>query len=166
MRSIFVALLLLAAAAPAFAQSPFGPDTAASPLALRGVITERGVAERSIAFRPFVPDSAPIEVALVPPFHGAQTVANEGIGYSYGRGGRNWILLQWRRNGGTLAAFPALPAERNCTDVHAVGGDAKPRGVAWATPRGLVFALTAEGPAEPATILTEFRRLVRRGACR
>jgi len=151
----------LAAAAP-----PAEPEPTNSALSQRGFVTDRAAAERAIAFRPFVPDRAPLGVALLPPFHGGQLSKNEGIGYEYARHGRDWILQQWPRNGGTLRAFSGLPAYGACGDVHAVGGRKKPRGVAWTTPRGLVFSLTPDGTAEPRTILTEFRRLVNLGACR
>ena len=166
MRRALLVAAMLAAAAPASAQLDLVPGTLLSPLGQRGFVTDRATAERAIAFHPFVPDAAPAEVALLPPFHGAQVSANEGIGYAYGPQGRGWILLEWPRRGGTLAAFQPLPPAGDCSDVHAIGGNAKPRGVAWTTPRGLVFALTPIGNAEPRTILAEFQRLVRRGACR
>ena len=165
MRPLLAALLVLAFAAPAAAQFPFAQSTPSSALAARGFVTDRAAAERAIAFRPFVPAAAPSEVALLPPFHGAQISANEGIGYAYAFAGKRWVLQEWPRNGGTLAAFQPLRAEGRCTDVHAVGGNEKPRGVAWTTPRGMVFALTPDGSAEPRAILAEFRRLVHRGAC-
>jgi hypothetical protein len=148
------------------AQMPFAQSSPASGLGARGFVTDRAAAERAIAFRPYVPDAAPYEVALLPPFHGAQISANEGIGYAYGPRGRGWLLLEWPRDGGTLAAFPRLPREGSCRDVHAIGGNAAPRGVAWTTPHGLVFALQPDGAAPPRAVLAEFRRLVRGGACR
>jgi hypothetical protein len=153
---------LAIAAAPAQAE----PEAAPSALSQRGFVTDRAAAERAIAFRPFVPERAPLGVALLPPFHGGQLSKYEGIGYEYARHGRDWILQQWPRNGGDLSAFGSLPAYGACTDVHAVGGRKSPRGVTWTTPRGLVFSLTPDGTAEPRTILTEFRRLVHLGACR
>jgi hypothetical protein len=162
MRSLLTALLLLASAGPALAQFPFGPARAAPGLAARGFITDRAAAERAIAFRPFLPVAAPDQVALLPPFHGAAVSANEGIGYAYG----GWILQEWPRNGGSLADFAPLPGQPPCTDVRAVGGNEKPRGVVWTTPRGLVMALTPLSGDEPRAIFVEFRRLVRRGACR
>jgi hypothetical protein len=142
------------------------PEPATSALSQRGFVTDRAAAERAIAFRPFVPERAPLGVALLPPFHGGQLSKYEGIAYEYARHGRDWILQQWPRNGGDLNAFGSLPAYGVCTDVHAVGGRKNPRGVTWTTPRGLVFSLTPDGTAEPRTILTEFRRLVNLGACR
>jgi hypothetical protein len=153
---------LATAAAPAQAE----PEPAASALSQRGFVTDRAAAERAIAFRPFVPERTPLGVALLPPFHGGQLSKYEGIGYEYERHGRDWILQQWPRNGGTLSAFASLPAYGACGDVHAVGGREKPRGVTWTTPRGFVFSLTPDGTAEPRTILTEFRRLANLGACR
>ena len=164
MRSLVAGLLVLAGTGPAAAQLPIGPPTPPSALAARGFVTDRGAAERAIAFRPFVVDR-PVEVALLPPFHGAHVSANEGIGYAYGPAGHGWILQEWPRNGGSLAAFQPLPAVKRCADVRAIGGNAKPRGVVWTTSRDVVMALTPEAGAEPRTILAEFRRLVRRGGC-
>jgi hypothetical protein len=164
MRSLVAGVLVLAAAGPASAQLPLGPAAPPSALAARGFVTDRRAAERAIAFRPFVADP-PAEVALLPPFHGAHVSANEGIGYAYGAPGHGWILQEWPRNGGSLAAFQPLPATKPCADVRAVGGNAKPRGVVWTTSRDVVMALTPEAGAEPRAILAEFRRLVRRGAC-
>ena len=133
----------------------------------RGTITDRAVAERSVAFRPFAPDGAATEVALLPPFHGDPRLrANEGIGYRYGRRGRAWLLSEWPRSGGDLNAFAGLGRDGPCGDVHVVGGTAKPRGIVWSTPRGLVLSLTPDGDAEPAVIIAEFRHLAGRGACR
>jgi hypothetical protein len=164
-RCLFALLLSSAslAALPAAAQPTDAPLSA---LGVRGFVTTRAMAERAIAFRPFVPDPAPVEVALIPPFHGTQLSKNEGIGYEYARHGRSWILLQWPRNGGDLSAFATLPSESGCADVHAVSGRKQPRGVAWTTPRGFVFSLTPDGGADPRTILAEFHRLVKLGACR
>jgi hypothetical protein len=157
-RSAFVALcaglLGVALAPPAPAQLPIGPRVPATPLGQRGFVTDRSSAERAIAFRPFTPDDPVTEVALLPPFHGAQVSANEGIGYAYGHGGRPWTLLEWPRRGGTLEAFPRLSAEPSCPAVYAIGGRKKPRGIVWATPHGLVLALTAEGSADPQVIRT------------
>jgi hypothetical protein len=164
--ALFAALLCAASAAPAAAQLPIGPSVAQTPLGRRGFVTDRAAAERAIAFRPFVPDAAPSEVALLPPFHGAQVSANEGIGYAYQYAEFRWVLLEWPRNGGSLDAFQRLPAERGCPQAYAIGGNQKPHGIAWTTPHGLVFALTPGDRAEPRTILGEFRRLVRHGACR
>ena len=164
--ALFAALLCAASATPAPAQLPIGPRVPETPLGRRGFVTDRATAERAISFRAFVPDSAPSEVALLPPFHGTQVSANEGIGFAYQYAEFRWVLLEWPRNGGSLDAFQRLPAERGCTQVYAIGGNLKPRGIAWTTPHGLVFALTPSEGAEPRTILAEFRRLIRRGACR
>lgn len=167
-RPVLVALAAaayVATALPAAAQLTIGPAVPTSPLGRRGFVTDRGTAERAIAFRPFAPGAPVSEVALLPPFHGAQIAANEGIGYAYARDAADWTLLEWPRRGGSLDAFPRLAAEAGCRDVHAIGGKAKPRGIVWTTPHGQVLALSAEGPADPRAIRAEFRRLVRRGAC-
>jgi hypothetical protein len=160
-----VPAIAFGASVPARAEAPV-EGAPSSAFANRGFVTDRAAAERAIAFRPFVPDRAPLEVALLPPFHGDQLSKNEGIGYDYARRGRSWILQQWPRNGGDLRAFAPLPADGSCVDVHAVGGKKKLHGVAWTTPRGMVFSLVPDGTADPRTIFAEFRRLVKLGACR
>lgn len=161
--AMLAALLLVPLAAAAEPAETTAPHSA---LDGRGFVTNRSAAERAISFRPFVPDRAPLEVAILPPFHGEGVSKNEGIAYDYARNGRSWILQQWPRNGGDLNAFAPLPAEGACADVHAVGGKKHPRGVAWTTPRGMVFSLTPDGIADAHTIAAEFRRLTKLGACR
>lgn len=160
----YLALALAAAMLPAVASAT--PEAPRSALDGRGFVTDRATAERAIAFRPFVPDRYPNEVAILPPFHGEQISKNEGIAYDYARNGRSWILQQWPRNGGTLRAFAPLSTDVTCADVHAIGGKQHPRGVAWTTPRGMVFSLTPDGSADQRTIVAEFRRLAKLGACR
>jgi hypothetical protein len=166
-----LAALLLAGASlclplPAGAESP--APVKSSPLAHRGFVTDRASAERAIAFRPFLPDPSPLEVALLPPFHGDQVSANEGIGYAYGREGRTWVLSEWPRNRGTLASFAAFPGanDPHCANAHAAGGSARPRGVVWSTPRGIVLALMPDGGADPRAIVREWHRLIHLGGCR
>ncbi len=160
------ALAVFGAAAPVCA-APEPTPTPASPLAHRGFVTERSVAERAIRFAPYRPDLNPLAVALEPPFHGDQVSANEGIAYAYARGTRTWILSEWPQNGGSLAEFAPLQGvhEQRCGDVHAIGGTAHPHGIAWTTPRGLVMTLLPDGSADARTIVAEWRRLVRTGAC-
>lgn len=141
--------------------------TVSSPLAGHGVPMERAAAERALAFRPFVPDGAIRATALQPPFHGGDTARNDGIAYDYAHAARAWILSEWPRRGGTLHAFaPLAVAEARCADLHRVGDAHAPRGVVWSTPRGMVLSLVPDGSADLSTIVAEWRRLVRRGACR
>ncbi|BDE07983.1 hypothetical protein WPS_32590 [Vulcanimicrobium alpinum] len=129
-------------------------------------MTDYSTAARAVAFRPFTLRAPIGDVAIIPPFNGEGISKNEGIAPAYTRSGHAWILQQWHRNAGTLAAFATLPADGVCRDVHAVGGRTKPRGVAWTTPHGMVLSLTPDGVADPGTIRAEFRRLVGLGACR
>lgn len=129
-------------------------------------MTDYSTAARAVAFRPFTLRAPIGDVAIIPPFNGEGISKNEGIAPAYTRSGHAWILQQWPRNAGTLAAFATLPADGVCRDVHAVGGRTKPRGVAWTTPHGMVLSPTPDGVADPGTIRAEFRRLVGLGACR
>ena len=80
---------------------------------------------------------------------------------------RTWIVSEWPRNGGTLDTWaPLTVAGATCADVHAIGNSTAPRGVVWSTPHGLVLSLVPDGYADGRTVLGEWRRLVRRGACR
>jgi hypothetical protein len=166
MRAWFlIASLLLAVAAPALAASAPSP-TPRSPLAHRGFVTDRATAEHAIAFRPFIPAGELEAVALEPPFHGAQVSANEGIAYAYRHAARTWILTEWPQNGGSIAQFATLgEVQPRCGALHAVGGSTHPRGVVWTTPRGLVMSLLPDGTADRRTLVAEWRRLIRRGAC-
>lgn len=165
MRALLLAAGFVAFAAPALA-GPEPTPTPPSPLAHHGFVTDRPNAEAAIAFRPFVPDPNPVAVALEPPFHGPQVSKNEGIAYAYRHAGRTWILSEWPANGGRIDRFASL-AERapGCGEAHAVGGRTRPRGLVWSTPRGLVMSLLPDGSAERRTLLAEWRRLARRGAC-
>lgn len=124
-------------------------------------------ASAALAFAPFRPDGAIRSVSAQPPFHGTDTRAHRGIRFNYARHGRAWILSEWPRNGGSLRAFPAMAAAQDgCTDVHTVGDVTVPRGLVWSTPHGMVYSLLPDGRADARTIVAEWRRLVRRGACR
>jgi len=166
MRPLVLTAFLLLVAAPAAAEAPTTPAPV-SPLAHHGFITDRNTAEHAIAFTPFLPDPDPVAVALEPAFHGDQLSKNEGIAYAYVRHGRTWIVSEWPRNGGSLDAWAPLDVGGvTCGEVHAIGKSTAPRGVVWATPHGLVMSLVPDGYADGRTVLGEWRRLARRGACR
>ena len=159
-RLLTVLAVLLLAARPAPSPTPV------SPLAHHGFVTPRAVAERAIAFRPFVPAARPIDVALEPPFHGDQISANEGIAYAYRHAARTWVLSEWPIGRGSIDAFPPLAEnDARCGTLHAAGGTTRPRGVVWKTPRGLVMSLLPDGSAERRVLVAEWRRLARLGAC-
>jgi len=165
-----VCALLVAAAGPVFAE-PTTPPATPSPYVISrlGIETPERDALSGIGFRPFVPSRHPLAVALLAPFHGADTVANRGIGYEYaGDRGRMYVVRQWPSNGGSIRGFPTIAlGEAACPDVHAFGGtNSKPRGLVWTTPRGLVFTLQPDGAPDTRNLEAEWRRLVRRGACR
>lgn len=167
--AVALACLLLGTIAPALAGEP-PPPPPKPPLDRYGFITDRARAEAAIAFRPFVPSAQISTAALLPPFHEDHvTSKSDGIGYQYDGSGHEFVLRQWPRNGGSIASFAALPLDASCPDTHAVGGTKNPRGVAWATP-SRVYTLSIEGEPSDArsarALRAEWRRLVRRGACR
>ncbi|MGB8265951.1 MAG: hypothetical protein WCE44_06495 [Candidatus Velthaea sp.] len=131
-----------------------------------GISTPEHDALEAIGFRPFVPSRTSKDVALLPPFQGNDTRENRGIGYEYEAGGRLYVLSQWPWGGGSIAGFPALKdsGAGDCRDVHSFPGH--PHGIAWTTPRGIVAALRPDGENDANTLLAEWHRLLRRGACR
>jgi hypothetical protein len=173
MRTTFagaVCAFVLATTGLAFAEQPSPPPTPSPYLIARmGIETPERDALGGIGFRPFVPSHRPAVVALLAPFKGADTAQNRGIGYEYaGDRGKMYALAQWPSNGGSISGFPGMSlGEAGCPDVHAFGGTkSKPRGLVWTTPRGLVFTLQPDGAPDPRNVEAEWRRLVRRGACR
>jgi len=165
-----VCALVLATTSAVFAE-PTAPPATPSPylVARQGIETPERDALSGIGFRPFTPTRHALTVALLAPFKGPDTLANRGIGYEYaGDRGRMYVLRQWPSNGGSISGFPGITLnEPACPDVHAFGGTkSKPRGLVWTTPRGLVLTLQPDGAPDPRNLEAEWRRLVRRGACR
>jgi hypothetical protein len=164
-------VIFAAAALPANAHD----GTAGVPVANPPSIIERmGMpmgepeARHEIAFRPFAPPRRILGVALLPPFHGSDERVNRGIGFEYADvAGRRYALAEWPANGGTIARFaPLVEAEPDCPDAHTFSRGAGPRGIVWSTSRGLVMTLQADGANDARTLEWEWRKLIRRGACR
>ncbi|GAC1413413.1 MAG: hypothetical protein NVSMB64_23690 [Candidatus Velthaea sp.] len=136
----------------------------------RGVSTPEADALSAISFRPFIPTRHYLDVALLPSFSGPDTPANEGIGYEYAStGGRRYVLSEWPANGGSVKGYPSLALrEAACADVHGFPGSTmtKTRGIVWMTTRGSVMTLQPDGGSDARTLQAEWRRIIRRGACR
>jgi len=126
-------------------------------------------ARRSIAFQPFVPARRIIAVAVLPPFHGDDGHATRGIGFEYADlENRRYVLAQWPRNGGTIAMFQDFPGDPpdDCPQARTFVRGTTPYGIVWTTPHGLVLTLQADGANDARTLEIEWRKLIRRGACR
>jgi hypothetical protein len=133
----------------------------------RGTAMAERDALQGIAFVPFVPTRSATQVALLPPFRGDDKRVNRGIGYEYINRGRLFVLSQWPRNGGPVPGFrPLKVAEPGCQDVRSFPRLAGTRGIVWSTTRGTVLTLQPDGRSDAHTLLAEWHRLVRRGACR
>jgi hypothetical protein len=172
-----LAVVLAAGAAslggPGSADGIFG--TPPSPTPTPGTIAGRmgqemseQAARRGIAFRPFTPPRRILTVALIPPFHGDDTRANRGIVYEYADvWGRRFALAQWPANGGSIRRFPALvPQDADCSEAGSFSGGAQPRGIVWTTARGQIRTLAPDGASDARTLEIEWKKLIRRGACR
>jgi hypothetical protein len=164
--------VLLAAATPsANAQSGATATPAPQPTSIiqrMGVAMSEPAARHEIAFRPFAPARRILGVALLPPFHGADSRANRGIGYEYADlAERRYALAEWPANGGTIARFaPLADAEPDCPDARTFSRGTRPNGIVWSTTRGLIMTLQADGANDARTLELEWRKLIRRGVCR
>jgi hypothetical protein len=130
-------------------------------------MSEQDAMER-ITFRPFVPTTNYLEVALLPAFHGDDKdhPENRGIGYEYTMSQHTFVLREWPQAGGGLDKYPPAPAVGKCTDLHVILGTAsKPHGYAWTT-GALVFAVQPDPPTDTKPLKAELSRLVQHGACR
>jgi len=172
--AVFLVLLLAGCASQSGGAPKPGksqpPRTSPYLIGRRGVIAPEADALQAISFKPFVPTHHAIAVALIPPFSGPDSPQNEGIAYEYTSDqARRFMLSQWPAHGGSVAKFPALDLhELQCTNVHGFPG-ARPnqsRGIVWMSARGMVFSLQPDGGSDARTVQAEWRRLIRRGACR
>jgi hypothetical protein len=134
-------------------------------------MSEQDAMER-ITFRPFVPSSSYVEVALLPAQHGddKDVPQNRGIGFEYVFGGHEYVLSEWPVFPGSLAAYPAAVLNGSCTTGRLIlGTPLHPRAFGWTT-AALVFALQPD--VDPGVnpnvkaLKAEWTRLVKRGACR
>lgn len=139
-------------------------------LETRGLPMSNQEAQQRITFHPYLPSHSPIEIALLPPFHGQDkdSPENRGIGFEYVRNGHTYVLREWPRAGGSLTNYAAMPGVAACSDVHVAAGTLKHiDGIAWAT-ANFVFALQLDTDQQddPRAVRSEWMRLVARGACR
>ncbi len=133
-----------------------------------GMVMSESEARHGIGFRPFAPPRQIIAVALLPPFHGDDVRRNRGIGFEYiGPGKRRYALAQWPSNGGTISGYaPVENSNPECPSARGFARGGGPSGIVWSTPHGLVMTLQADGTNDARTVGEEWRKLVRRGACR
>jgi len=167
-----IAAALLSNAAVAAPREPTSPPPNTSrPLTLverLGLGMPEWQARHEIGFGPFAPPRRIVAVALLPPFHGDDTRANRGIGFEYADdAGRRYVLAQWPAHGGNLASFaPFEHDEPGCSDARTFSRGAKPNGIVWSTPHGLILSLQTDGANDARTLEIEWTKLIRRGACR
>ncbi len=133
-----------------------------------GTLMREAEARHAIAFRPFTVPRAIIGVALIPAFHGDDVRANRGIAFEYiDDAGHRFVLNQWPSNGGSLDDFDQIePAEAECVDTHTFRRGTPPSGIVWSTPHGLIMTLQSDGASDAQTVRREWKKLIRRGACR
>ncbi|MGD0474183.1 MAG: hypothetical protein ABSB70_13370 [Candidatus Velthaea sp.] len=163
--------LLAAGACAAGAPHGGGPSPAPHPTSIierMGVVTNAAGARHGIAFVPFMPPRRILSVALLPPFHGDDTRANRGLGLEYeDLAARRYALAEWPANGGTLTRFAPLDQpELGCADARTFSRGTRPNGIVWSTSSGLIMTLQADGANDARTLELEWRKLIRRGACR
>lgn len=132
------------------------PDTLVSHL---GISTPLEKAVRGIGFRPFIPSLQVLDVALIAPLTGEDVRANRGIAFEYVSQGQALVLSEWPMHSQLQLGQQQLGANP-CTPIK-VKADA----LMWTTQRRLLMTLQPDGKVKPSRILSEARRLLRRGAC-
>lgn len=137
-------------------------------IARMGTVMPVREARRGIAFRPFEPPRRTIVTALLPAFHGDDTRRNRGIGIEYADiSGRLYGLAQWPGGGGKLDGFAALAnPDPDCPSARNFSRGTTPSGIVWSTPHGIIMSLAADGKTDARTLRAEWKKLIRRGACR
>jgi hypothetical protein len=163
------AAISVAGCLPAPAQTSAPPAPRPTSIIERmGIPMNEPTARRGIAFGAFAPPRHILGVALLPPFHGDDTRANRGIAFEYDDlTGRRYVLAEWPANGGTVAHFPPLDTGgAGCPDAHMFSRGTGPNGIVWSTSSGLIMTLQADGANDARTLELEWRKLIRRGACR
>jgi hypothetical protein len=168
--TIVVRLLTAVALAACCGRAQAEDSTPAEHLAIArmGTIVRMAEARHAIGFRPFDVPREIVAVALIPPFHGDDSRASRGVAIEYADiAGRRYVLAQWPRNGGNLEAFaPLEPADEACGDAATFPRGTPPSGIVWSTPHGLIMTLQPDGASDARIVRQEWKKLIRRGACR
>jgi hypothetical protein len=153
---LLLALCVSACAAPqGSAQVHDTPKPAATVLLdARGVRMPLQDAVKQIAFRPLIPPSQIVSVALIPPLGGTDRRESHGIAIEYASAGDALLLSEWPRLGFQVTRSPCAPVAYK-TDAFV-----------WTTRNGLVMTLQPDGTVAPSHVMREVRRLMRAAACR
>ena len=143
------------------------PQPARYAVARMGLAMPEADARHGIAFRPFAPPRRIVAAALLPPFHGDDLRANRGIGFEYDDGSDHlYALAQWPANGGSITQFAPLdPPQPACTSARSFSRGARPGGIVWSTPHGLIMTLQPDGKSDGRMLQREWKKLIRRGVC-
>lgn len=165
--------LTFAATAPGEAQI-FGtpPPATPTPSTIVGRMGEEmtvAAARRAVAFSPFMPPRQLLGAALIPPFHGDDVRENRGIALEYlDVTGRRYALAQWPQHGASIKHFPALAyADDDCPGARSFPRGRSPDGIVWSTAHGgRIMTLQPDGESDARTLESEWKKLIRRGACR
>ncbi len=120
----------------------------------RGVTVPFTAAVRQIAFRPLVPGSQIVAVALIPPLGGVDRRESHGLAIEYANAGDALLLSEWPRLGFDITRSPCAPVAY------------KTDGMVWTTRNGLVMTLQPDGAVPPSRVVREAFRLLRAGGCR
>jgi len=139
------------------------PTTTPPPLLIddRGTTMPFEKAVTHIGFRPYVPSTEVLAVAVLPPLGDLDNNKNRGIAFEYLAGKETMLLSQWPKQRFAISFGAGQPSLQDCTPTHYSS-----QAVAWTTPGNLVMTLQPDGAAPPGAVDREARRLIRAGACR
>lgn len=126
----------------------------------KGVTMPLQLAVHTLAFRPFIPGSQIVQVAVIPPLN-VDRQKDHGLAIEYAAGGSALLLSQWPRASFRVAAEgDGGVAGRPCSPA-AYDAD----GLIWTTRNGLVMTLQPDGTVPASHLASEARRLLEAGAC-
>ncbi len=127
----------------------------------KGVIMPLDKAIAQISFRPIVPSTDPIAIAVIPPLGNADTQDTRGIAFEYDAGGDTMVLSEWPGQ-----TFRIVFGKHDASEKPCVPMIYSNNGVVWTTPSGLVMTLQPDGDTARAKVIREARALIARGACK